>query len=154
MCQPVGTGASLEQMGLVMRFPKVSLQGDRMGLQSAFNNLRPWSQMRFEFFEIDSCRRRPRNSRPARGFLANGKSHSRSCRPRSFIRSQARLNSIGMGKSRDANSSVPPKLNDVCYSLWLRKACDSQNKWRLSFPHPIFSAGRNHLDLAKSRFLE
>ena len=75
-----------------------------MGLQSAFNNVRRWSQMRFEFLEIDRCRRRPRNSRPARGFLANGKSHSKSYHPRSFIRSQARLNSVGMGKSRDANS--------------------------------------------------
>src|SRR5258708_17920333 len=31
-------------MGLVMRLPKLSLQGDRMGLQSAFNNLRRWSR--------------------------------------------------------------------------------------------------------------
>ena len=36
VCQPAGACASLEQMGFVLRFPKLSLQGDRMGVQSAF----------------------------------------------------------------------------------------------------------------------
>ncbi len=35
-CQPVGAVVSLEQRGLVPWFPKLSLQGDRIGLQSAF----------------------------------------------------------------------------------------------------------------------
>jgi hypothetical protein len=75
-----------------------------MGLQSAFNNLRRWSRCGSNSLKSIGDGAGRENSRPARGFLANGKSHSKSCRPRSFIRSQAQLNSVGIGKSRDANS--------------------------------------------------
>jgi hypothetical protein len=44
-CQPADIVVSLEEMGLAQRFAKLSLQGDRIGLQSAFGqSVDRWSE--------------------------------------------------------------------------------------------------------------
>jgi hypothetical protein len=86
-----GFVVSQERRGLVQRFPKLSLQGDRIGLQSA---LARWTRSRIEVnsdsLKSAGTRRRPGSSQPVRGFLATCKIRSNytAC-DRSFVRERA-----------------------------------------------------------------
>src|SRR5260221_13305186 len=87
-CQPVGVVVSQERRGLVQWFPKLSLQGDRIGLQSALAQwIRSGIEVNSDSFKSAGTRRRPGSSQPARGFLATCKSRSNynSC-DRSLVR--------------------------------------------------------------------
>ena len=100
-CQPVGVVVSLERRGLVQWFPKLSLQGDRIGLQSA---LARWTRSRIELNSdslksagIDAGRETP-SLRVVSWLPAK----VAQIIPPSIVRSSAsaRLNSLGDGKEQ------------------------------------------------------
>jgi hypothetical protein len=75
------------------------------------------------FLEISRDRRRPGNSQPARGFLATCKSRSNyTAFDRSFVRERAPEFFRGWERAETPIPGKPPKLNDVCYRLWLRES--------------------------------
>ena len=122
-CQPVCVVVSLERIGLIQCFPKPSLQGDRIGLQSALTR---WTRSRIEV-NSDSLKSTGIGAgweTPSLRVVSWLPAKVAQIIPPAIVRSSAseRLNSLGMGKSRDANSGKPPKLNDVCYRLWLRES--------------------------------
>jgi len=107
-CQPVGVVVSLERRGLVQWFPKLSLQGDRIGLQSALARwaraLARWTRSRIELNSdslksagIDAGRETP-SLRVVSWLPAK----VAQIIPPAIVRSSAsaRLNSLGDGKEQ------------------------------------------------------